>query len=171
MVSVDVGPTGARLRGHTAAVEEGQAWSVEYVIVLDETWRTRRAHVWGLSAAGELEVTVETDGVGLWQVNGEARPDLDGCLDVDLEASACTNTIPVRRMGLGVGERADAPAVYVRAADLAVEQLEQTYERVPDEDGLECYDYRAPVFDFECRLAYDDSGLVLDYPGIAARVH
>ena len=31
------------------------------------------------------------------------------------------------------------------------------------------YRYRAPSFDFECELVYDESGLVLDYPGIATR--
>jgi uncharacterized protein len=54
----------------------------------------------------------------------------------------------------------------VRAVDLTVERLEQTYVRLPDQG----YDYVAPVFDFACRLVYDESGLVLDYPGIAVRV-
>jgi uncharacterized protein len=31
------------------------------------------------------------------------------------------------------------------------------------------YYYAAPACDFTCTLGYDDSGLVLDYPGIAAR--
>jgi len=35
--------------------------------------------------------------------------------------------------------------------------------------GRQRYDYAAPVFDFACRLLYDESGLVLDYPGIAIR--
>jgi len=32
------------------------------------------------------------------------------------------------------------------------------------------YDYAAPAFEFACRLVYDESGLVLSYPGIAGRV-
>ena len=35
---------------------------------------------------------------------------LDGCIDVDLKSSCCTNTIPVHRLQLGVGQSADAPA-------------------------------------------------------------
>jgi hypothetical protein len=31
------------------------------------------------------------------------------------------------------------------------------------------YDYTAPAFDFACRLVYDGSGLILEYPGIAVR--
>jgi hypothetical protein len=41
--------------------------------------------------------------------------------------------------------------------------------RTPDEAARQRYDYTAPVFDFACRLLYDESGLVIDYPGIAIR--
>jgi hypothetical protein len=88
---------------------------------------------------------------------------------VDLEASALTNALPVRRMGLLVSGRAAAPAAYLRAVGLAVERLEQTYVRITDEAGCQRYDYAASAFDFAARLVYDKSGLVLDYPGIAVR--
>ena len=81
-----------------------------------------------------------------------------------------TNALPVHRMALPAGARADAPAAYVRAAGLAVERLEQTYSRTPGQASRQCFDYRAPIFDFSCRLVYDESGLVVDYPGIAVRV-
>ncbi len=170
--SVFLAPDGSgyRLEGHTAAVEDGQAWVVGYRIALDERWITRTARVWGWSAVGQQDVTLEADGAGLWHVDGAATPELDGCLDVDLESSACTNTIPVHRMRLGVGQAAEAPAVYVRALDLAVERLDQRYARVDDDGPHQRFDYRAPAFDYEDRLVYDAAGLVLDYPGIASRV-
>ena len=80
-----------------------------------------------------------------------------------------TNALPVHRMSLPVAARADVPAVYVRAVGLAVERLEQTYVRTPGETAGQWYDYSAPAFDFGCRLVYDESGLLLDYPGIAVR--
>jgi len=52
---------------------------------------------------------------------------------------------------------------------LAVERLEQTYARKPDDAARQRYDYAAPAFGFEARLVYDECGLVLDYPGIAVR--
>ena len=83
---------------------------------------------------------------------------------------AMTNALPVRRMGLAPGVGAAAPAAYVRAVGLAVERLEQTYLRAPDEATRHSsYDYTAPAFGFACRIAYDESGLVLNYPGIAVR--
>jgi hypothetical protein len=114
-------------------------------------------------------VFLEADGSGRWHVNGGAVSELDGCLDVDLESSACTNTIPVRRLGLAVGQSAEAPAAYVRALDLQVERLEQRYARVVDDGSHQRYDYHAPAFDFESCLVCDGAGLVLQYPGIASR--
>ncbi len=162
--------SGYRLEGHTAAVEDGQAWVVHYVISLDRRWITRTAQVFGWSPTGEHELSLEADGSGRWKVNGSAVPGLDGCLDVDLESSACTNTIPVHRLRLAVGQSAEAPATYVRALDLRVERLEQRYARVDDDGTHQRYDYRAPAFDFESRLVYNEAGLVLEYPGIASRV-
>ncbi|HEX2213329.1 MAG TPA: putative glycolipid-binding domain-containing protein [Mycobacterium sp.] len=161
---------GERLDGHVAAVEDAQGWWVAYEIRLDRSWRTRTATVSARSLAGMRTVLVEGNGTGRWLVDGAAAPHLDGCLDVDLEASVLTNAFPVRRLGLSVGGAADAPAVYVRAADVTVERLEQTYVRASDDKGRERYDYAAPAFGVECRLAYDERGLLLDYPGLATRV-
>lgn len=160
---------GYHINGCTTAVEDGQSWVVSYAIRLDETWTTRSARIAGRSASGIRHARLETDGRGRWRVDGEAAPHLDGCLDVDLESSAMTNALPVHRMGLRVGARASAPAAYVRALDLRVERLDQDYARTADEGRHQRYDYAAPVFDFACRLVYDESGLVLDYPGIAIR--
>jgi hypothetical protein len=161
---------GCRIEGWTTAIEDGATWAVEYAIEVDTAWATRSARIRGRSAAGFCTALVETDGTGHWLVDGGPAPHLDGCLDVDLEASAMTNALPVRRMGLPVGARAAAPAAYVRAVGLAVERLEQIYLRTTDEATGQRYDYTAPTFGFGARLVYDQAGLVLDYPGIAVRV-
>ena len=160
---------GHRIEGCTTAVEDGATWIVDYEIVVDATWTTRGAHVCGRSPSGTRSAVIEADGAGRWRVDGTRAAHLDGCLDVDLESSAMTNALPVHRMELGIGRRAVAPAAYVRALDLTVERLEQTYLRLPDNGSHQGYDYTAPVFDFAGRLVYDESGLLLDYPGIAVR--
>ena len=161
---------GYHISGRTTAVEDGQTWMISYAIRLDETWTTRNARITGRSASGLRHARLEADGSGRWRVDGEVASHLDGCLDIDLESSAMTNALPVHRMGLLIGARASAPAAYVRALDLSVERLDQDYVRTADEGRHQRYDYTAPVFDFACRLVYDTSGLVLDYPGIAVRV-
>jgi hypothetical protein len=161
---------GHHLEGTTTATEDGDAWAVHYAVAVDLAWRTRSAVVLGWSAGGRRELRLESDGHGAWLVNGTPAPALAGCLDVDLESSVVTNTLPVHRLRLEVGERAAAPAAYVRALDLGVERLEQRYLRSDDEAGNTVFAYEAPRFDYAGRLAYDASGLLLDYPGIAERV-
>jgi hypothetical protein len=160
---------GHRVEGATTAVEDGAAWAVRYDLRLDAAWRTRSARVVSRTADGVCEVALEGDGAGHWLLDGRAVAELDGCLDVDLESSALTNAFPVRRLGLEVGGRAEAPAVYVRAIGLGVERLEQRYVRLEDGAHGQRYCYGAPRFAFACELAYDAGGLVLDYPGIAVR--
>ena len=158
---------GRRVRGAVTAVEEREAWAVSYDIELDTAWATRRARVRTCSEAGEAVVTVERTAQG-WLVDGAPAPWLDGCADVDLEVSAMTNAFPVNRLRLAVDERAAAPAAWVRL-DLRVERLVQTYRREPTTAHAHHYEYTAPDLEARYRLTYDDTGLVLTYPGLASR--
>jgi hypothetical protein len=160
---------GWRIDGTTAAVEDAETWIVTYHIQLDAAWATRSARVTARTTSGPRETVLESGGAGRWHVDGHRAGHLDGCLDVDLESSAMTNALPVHRLSLAVGARAEAPAAYVRALDLSTGRLEQTYARIADEAAHQRYRYTAPAFDFACSLVYDESGLVLDYPGIAVR--
>src|SRR4051812_18438190 len=155
--------TRGRLRGHTSAVEDRQPYAVRYEIAFDERWRTREARVASDTLAGSRETVLAADGQGTWTVDGLPAPHLDGVIDVDLEASACTNMLPVHRLALAPGEVVAAPAAYVQALDLTTRRLHQTYRR--REDGR--FDYTSE--DFEAVLSYDASGLIVDYPGIATR--
>lgn len=166
------GPGGWRIDGTTTAVEDAHTWIVTYSIRLDAAWLTRDARITARTASGLSETVLAGDGAGRWRVDGHRAAHLDGCLDVDLESSALTNTLPVHRLELlelAAGGGAETPAAYIRALDLSAERLEQTYARLPGEPGHHRYRYAAPAFDFTCTLVYDESGLVLDYPGIAVR--
>jgi uncharacterized protein len=163
--------SGFVINGTTAAVEDGQTWVVTYSIELDAAWLTRSARIGTRTVSGSRETRLEADGAGHWLINGAPAPELDGCLDVDLESSAMTNTFPVHRLDLPAGQQAAAPAAYVRAADLTVDRLEQTYLRIADQGAQHRYTYSAPAFGFTACLVYDEDGLVSDYPGIARRAH
>ena len=112
---------------------------------------------------GRRSTLLRSDGQGSWTVDGVPAPHLDGLVDVDLEASACTNTLPVHRLTMPVGEVVVASAVYVQASDLAVRRLDQTY----DASTTTASPTRRRVA--QAVLRYDGAGLVLDYPGIAVR--
>ena len=154
------------VRGATTAVEQSHAWAVRYAITLAADWTTRDVEVVAMTERGERTTRLRHDGTGGWTVDAQPRPDLAGCLDVDLEASVLTNAFPVHRVNARIGATFDAPAAYVRAVDLQVSRLEQRYRRL----DARRFHYTAPAFDFAAELRYDEAGFVLDYPGLAARI-
>jgi len=160
---------GHRLSGHTTARESSALWSVGYDVTVDRSWRTVAVHASSLTATGKSELTLTRDSGGRWTANGELRPELDGCLDVDFESSAVTNTLPIHRLDFIKGVGVDVPAAFVRADDLRVERLEQRYTLIEAGPELILFHYESSTFEFECDLRYDSSGLVLEYPGIAVR--
>jgi hypothetical protein len=91
-------------------------------------------------------------------VQGRERTTLQGCLDVDLEASPVTNTLPIKRTKLRVGSRVDLTAAWVRFPSLRVVPLRQSYERV----GRRRYIYRSAT-GFKAEIAVDGFGLARRY--------
>ena len=162
---------GMHCTGCATAVRGDERWIIDYAIELDAHWHTHRAQVRCRSGASghPSEVLLASNGHGRWLIDGQPAPHLDGLIDVDLEASAFTNTFPIHRLALAVGQSAEAPAAWVRAPGLQVERLEQRYTRVTDNGEHARFDYAAPRFDFQSRLVFDRHGLVLEYPGIAVR--
>lgn len=166
VVAIDAGPDGVRFTGTSVGVEERVPWSFRYVVRVDASWRGVDASV---EAAAGGRLSVASDGPGRWLVDGVHDPALDGCLDIDLEGSALTNTAPVHRLGLEVGATGESAAVYLRTS-LSVERLDQTYRRLPvDGEGF-AFEYASPRFGYAATLAFAGDGLVTDYPDIARRV-
>ncbi|ASR35594.1 hypothetical protein BAY61_11970 [Prauserella marina] len=157
---------GYLIEGTTTATEDGTSWIVDYRIRLDRWWLTRSARIAGRVGGATTITVIEADGRGGWTVDGAEAPQLNGCLDLDLESSAMTNTFPVHRERFPLERTVAAPAAFVRADGLTVERLDQTYTR----SGDLRYAYTAPAFALACELGYDRHGLVLNYPGLATRI-
>jgi len=104
-----------------------------------------------------------------WSRDGVAQreqPDLADCVDVDLGISPSTNTLPIRRLNLAVGESRELTAAWVRFPELTVEPLAQRYTRLAERR----YRYESIVSGFTAELEVDDLGLVINYEGIWRRV-
>lgn len=100
-----------------------------------------------------------------WLVNDAARPDLGDAREVDLSASPLTNSLPIRRLGLEVGQGADIVAAYIRVPELDVTPDPQRYTRT----GIFEYLYESRNSDFRRTITVDHDGLVTQYPGLFTR--
>ena len=156
--------SGWSLAGTAIFALEGQPCHLAYEVQCDPRWRTRSAKVMGYIGRHALELTIVVMPGERWQLNGTDQPGAAGCLDVDLNFTPATNLIAIRRLALGVGHEADAPAAWLRFPACTLERLEQRYRRV----ALDTYDYQAPRVGYAAPLRISDLGFVTQYPGLWA---
>jgi hypothetical protein len=158
------GASGWTLRGTIVLVHEGAPFEAGYEVSCDETWVTRAVAVDLRGPEGDrtLSLTAEDE---RWYDDGVEREALRGCVDVDLGWSPSTNTLPIRRLDLAVGQERAVTATWVRFPELTVEPLPQDYRRLAERR----YRYSSAGGRFVAELDVDEQGLVTEYGKIWAR--
>ena len=150
--------------GVVAGSTERGAFGLSYRLVLDEGWRLREAD---LATASGRRLALSADGNGTWRdETGRVLPELAGCIDIDIEATPFTNTLPIRRLGLAEGESAAIRVAYVSLPELALSSARQRYTRL----GPGHYRFESLEGSFTAELPVDRHGLVLYYPGLFRRL-
>jgi hypothetical protein len=161
---VDRTGSGWRLTGEIDVEESGIAAHLRYAIDCDDQWHTRTAVVEGDAGRTPVRFNLAADGQGRWTRDGESVPQWSGAIDVDLAFTPATNTLPIRRLALDVGESAPVRSAWLRFPELRLEALDQTYTR----EAELTYRYRA-LIDGEivaARLDVDPFGRVVRYEGL-----
>jgi len=154
------------LLGTILTVFEGGPAEAHYEIVCDRTWRTRSAEISTSDGNNERRLRVQTKN-GRWYENDQPNETVNGCIDIDLGWSPSTNTLPIRRLRLEVGQSSGpVMAAWVRFPDLTLQPLSQAYVRVSDQQ----YRYSSRGETFVAQITVDDEDLVLDYEGFWQRV-
>lgn len=150
--------------GWTATSDVGGV-NVTYVIRLTASWQVSQFLLFRDMA--EPDLWLGTDGGGRWgEVNGAHRPDLDGCYDIDITVTPFTNTLPIRRLQLDVGDAAEIKTAMIDVETLGVVPVRQRYHHVAPQR----YEYSNVDSGFETGFDVDQYGLVNDYPGHFRRV-
>jgi hypothetical protein len=147
---------GFEFSGLILQAHEETPYVVRYAIEIDAAWRTRKLEV-ELEDGGQRRLSLTVDDEGSWSHDGQRLGQVAGCIDVDLEWSPSTNTLPIRRLGLAPGETKTVAAAWVRFPSLEVQRLEQSYECLAERR------YRYQSGRFTADLAVDDDGMVLQY--------
>ena len=153
---------GWRIDGVAVLVASGQPCRLAYDIRCDARWVTQSCAIRGLVGERPVHLAVERSASAVWSIDGTTQPALVGCDDVDLGFSPSTNLLPIRRLALPLGARADVRATWIRFPELTAEVLEQTYTRV----SADRYLYESAGGSFRRELQIDAFGCVIDYPGL-----
>jgi hypothetical protein len=154
--------SGWQLDGAAVFSHERQPCRLSYTVSCDSAWRTRAAVVSGWVGRRTIGIEIAVDAAGRWQLNGRDQPQADGCLDVDLNFSPCTNMLPIRRLGLAVGQQSAVHAAWLRFPSFELEPLAQRYQRVDDTS----YRYESLDSGFVALLHVNTAGFVTTYADI-----
>ncbi len=155
--TLSVRDSGLSLIGTILGAEGGEPIRIEYRVMADGGGFTTAAHVRQLRGFDERSVVLMRDSKGAWTVDGARAPKLKGCADVDLGCSPSTNTLPIRRLRLGIGNSKTINAAWVRFPELEVVKAAQTYTRLDEST------YRYASGTFEAEVTVDHEGLVTAY--------
>ncbi len=142
----------------------GIAYGLRYSIDLTADWRVRKVD---LSLTTGARLTLISDGAGQWSdAQGNALAALAGCLWPDISATPFTNTLPIRGLGLDIGQSASIRVLYLPVPSLEPEAVEQRYTRLGENRWL----YEGLFRGFSAELDVDADGLLLDYPETFSRI-
>jgi hypothetical protein len=157
--TITVRDAGLSLVGTVLGAEGGVPVRTEYRILTDASGATSAVHVRDLRGFGQRTLMLARDARGAWTLDGVVIRELKGCLDVDLGCSPSTNTLPIRRLHLGIGSSKMVKAAMIRFPDLVVGPVGQVYTRVDE------FTYRYAAGSFEAELIVDEDGVVAQYAG------
>jgi hypothetical protein len=148
---------GLSLVGTVLGAEGGVPVRIEYRVMVNGAGMTTAVHVRDQRGFEARTISLARDAKGGWTLDGKAAPALRRCTDVDLGCSPSTNTLPIRRLRLGIGASHTIQAAWVRFPELTVVKAAQTYTRLDE------LTYRYASGTFEAELTVDDDGLVTTY--------
>lgn len=137
---------------------ETRVW--EYELLATASWDFHSLTI----SAGNRGLTALRSGRG-WVVDGQPRPDLNGAVEVDISLSPLSNTLPIRRLALAVGESTDITTAHLALPEFTVTTDPQRYTRLSEREYL----YESRDSDFRRTITVDDHGLVIAYPGLFER--
>jgi len=163
---VDIRPAdgGLDISGVVIAQEDETQFGLSYRLKLDALWHTREVQ---LRTTSGHALHLESDGRGHWRESGKDRSDLQGCIDVDIQATPLTNTLPIRRLDLDTGESMEIRLCYISLPDLIVSAADQRYTAL---EAGSLYRFESLEDGFTADLPVDEDGFVRDYPGLFKRL-
>jgi hypothetical protein len=178
--TVDLGDDGLSATG-TQLGAEPAPFRVEYRLEAPG-FVTRELELTATAEGWRRHLLLRHDGEGGWAADVDdegdipggrwdgSLPDLAKVLDIDIENSPLTNTMPILRHGFQREGSGDFVMAFVTMPSLRVEASPQRYEHVRTTDSGSVVTYISRDGNFTADLELDADGLLTFYPRLARRV-
>lgn len=153
------------------AMRDNMPVRILYNIYCDLDWKVKKFDI-QIFCDKHKNIILQSDGNGIWTTDSnELVEDLKGCIDIDISITPFTNTIPIRRLLLKVGESKEIKVVYVDIYNYSLTPVKQRYTCL--DSNLNGYKYRYENLNngFTAEFFVDKEGVVIDYPDLFKRVY
>lgn len=150
-------------------IENYSPYQLNYRIRCDDEWYVREVSVHINNDIDRL-IELKSDGNGNWLDKHDGKlPEFSGCFDIDISATPFTNTLPLQRVRLDIGEKTEISVVYFLIPEMTLTRSEQTYERLGE--NLYKFEEKGISDGFSAEIELDENNLVVDYPQLFKRIH
>jgi hypothetical protein len=179
-VAVDLEGDGLSATG-TQLGAEPAPFRVDYRLEAPD-FVTRELELTSVAEGWRRHLMLRHDGEGSWNAeiadDGEvpggpwdgSLPDLSEALDIDIQNSPLTNTMPILRHHFHRDGSGDFLMAFITTPTLRVEASPQRYEHVRTTEDGSVVRYISRDGDFTAELELDSDGLLSFYPRLARRV-
>jgi hypothetical protein len=154
---------GISIRGQ--CIDAGdEPFCVHHEWLLDRSWRSKTLWLTRFGAEGDRHLYIERAGDARWKVDGQNRPDLDGCDEIDLSFTPICNCIALRREELAINGEFELTALHVSLPRVTIAPSRQKYLRT----GMNAYRYidLGLSAGFEAALQVDAQRMIRHYEGL-----
>jgi hypothetical protein len=162
--------------GVVLGMGEHGPYRLNYRIKIESNWQARKVTFEASTADGTITRLLRTDGIGHWRDENSAMlTELNGCLDIDIQATPFTNLLPIRRLKQKAGQQNEIGVVYIEVPSLLISAKRQRYtclDPLRQTAGIAGrYLYEGPIGEFKAELPVEADGMVTDYPALFRRVY
>lgn len=141
----------------------GEKKKLLYEIILDEDWVVKSFTVENDFSKSPFYFSARQYEKGKWKNQlDESLTTFDKCIDIDIFPTPFTNTLPLKRQPLIVGEQSDYMMLWIDLVDGEAKTDRQRYRR------LDNHVYRFTSLDtnFTADIQFTDDTMVKHYPGL-----
>ncbi|NIJ53844.1 putative glycolipid-binding domain-containing protein [Dyadobacter arcticus] len=163
--SVKTTETGSEISAAIVGKYSEELYRVQYQIITNSNWETIYLEIKYWINGQERDIKFESNGNGRWTWNGKEQVQFQDCIDIDIPLTPFTNTLPIKRLDLKIGEQHQIKVLYLDLLEGKFTAVYQKYSRLSDTQ----YHYENVPNDFEADITIDSQGFVVDYPSLFVR--
>lgn len=136
-------------------------YCVTYRLVIDYTWLIQEFHM--VSEINGIQHTLKGKKTGnQWEINDVINSDFNGFEYIDISLTPFTNTLPINHLVLNENRSKEINVIYIDVLNSQIKPVSQRYTKLEPYKYL----YENTNNDFKATILVDETGLVINYPGL-----